>query len=80
MGRAAGTTCTNSDRGVPVYPATIYPAVPAARPSLAPATPSGVVPEARHVIPRDAAARNVPVPAANPSAGVTPVPTAPGAK
>ncbi|TMH55893.1 MAG: hypothetical protein E6H55_17770 [Betaproteobacteria bacterium] len=68
------------DRGVAVYPATIYPVVPAVRPSFAPATPSGVVPEARHVIPRDAAARNVPVPAANPSAGVTPAPTAPGAK
>ena len=68
------------DRGVAVYPAMIYPVVPAVRPSFAPATPSGVVPEARHVIPRDAAARNVPVPAANPSAGVTPAPTAPGAK
>ena len=68
------------DRGVAVYPATIYPVVPAVRPSFAPATPSGVVPEARHVIPRDAAARNVPVPAANPSAGVTPAPPAPGVK
>ena len=68
----------SADRGISVSPTTIYPVVPAAPPALAPATPSGVAPEVRHIISREAAARNAPVPSANP--GVAPASPGLGAK
>ncbi|HEY2967390.1 MAG TPA: DUF6600 domain-containing protein [Casimicrobiaceae bacterium] len=67
------------DRGSPVPPTMIYPVVPAAPPAM-PSRVAPVVPEVRHVNPREAGARNVPVPGANPTAGVTPAPAGLGSK
>jgi hypothetical protein len=66
------------DRGVPNPRTMAYPVIPSASRAMpsaaAPTAPPAVVPEARHVITREATTRNAPVP------GVTPAPAGPGAK